>query len=84
MNRVPPNVTFEVDDVEDPWTYSKKFDFIHCRTMANAIRDWPKLVKNCFEYVTTTPSSLRTLKKSIIDRFIQFHHTRRLRRIRRL
>jgi hypothetical protein len=47
---VPPNVHFEVDDVEADWTYSTKFDFIHCRCMGNAIRNWPRLVKQCFEF----------------------------------
>lgn len=49
-SRVPPNVKFEVDDVESPWI-SKKFDFIFCRAMAGAIQDWPKLVRSMFEYV---------------------------------
>lgn len=48
---VPPNVRFEVDDVEDDWTYNQPFDFIHCRMMGNAIHDWPKLHRQCFEYV---------------------------------
>ena len=43
------DVAFEVDDVEAPWTYSKSFDFIHCRSMGNAIRDWTKLLQQCFE-----------------------------------
>lgn len=42
---------FEVDDVEADWTYTKPFDFIHCRYMSNAISDWPRLGKQCFEYV---------------------------------
>ncbi|MCJ1476927.1 hypothetical protein MMC13_005596 [Lambiella insularis] len=48
---VPPNVHFEVDDVEQEWTYSEKFDFIHCRTMGNAIQDWPRLTKQCFNFL---------------------------------
>ncbi|KAJ0280378.1 hypothetical protein CBS470a_008816 [Colletotrichum nupharicola] len=27
----PPNVKFEIDDVESPWLYEHKFDFIFCR-----------------------------------------------------
>ncbi|KAF6836442.1 methyltransferase domain-containing protein [Colletotrichum plurivorum] len=45
---VPPNVKFEVDDVESPWV-GQKYDFIFSRFMAGAIADWPKLVKNTFE-----------------------------------
>ena len=48
-HRVPPNVRFEIDDVEAEWTYHEKFDYIHCRFMGNAIRNWPKLVHQCFE-----------------------------------
>ncbi|KAK3169291.1 hypothetical protein OEA41_008674 [Lepraria neglecta] len=46
---VPPNVRFEVDDVEEQWTYHQKFDYIHCRFMGNGIKDWPKLLGQCFE-----------------------------------
>ena len=47
---VPPNVRFEVDDVEADWTYSQKFDYIHARCMGTAIKNWPRLVKQCFEF----------------------------------
>ncbi|KAK1980052.1 S-adenosyl-L-methionine-dependent methyltransferase [Colletotrichum cereale] len=30
---VPPNVKFEVDDTEEPWTYHMSFDYIHTRAM---------------------------------------------------
>jgi SAM-dependent methyltransferase len=46
---VPPNVHFEIDDAEADWTYSQPFDFIHCRTMAGSIKDWPKLFRQCYE-----------------------------------
>ncbi|KAL0767554.1 hypothetical protein CaCOL14_009793 [Colletotrichum acutatum] len=45
---VPSNVKFEVDDVESPWLHTTKFDYIFCRSMAGAIADWPKLVKNIY------------------------------------
>ena len=41
----PPNVRFEVDDVEAPWTHAPgTFDFVHARALAGAVRDWPALV----------------------------------------
>ncbi|KAF9872790.1 umta methyltransferase family protein [Colletotrichum karsti] len=43
---VPTNVTFEIDDVESPWVGNQKYDYIMCRYMAAAIKDWPGLVKN--------------------------------------
>ncbi|TID06960.1 putative methyltransferase tdiE [Colletotrichum higginsianum] len=46
---VPPNVKFEIDDVESRWLDDRKYDFILCRYMVGAIQDWPKLVKNIFD-----------------------------------
>ncbi|KAI9679520.1 MAG: hypothetical protein M1817_005542 [Caeruleum heppii] len=41
---VPPNVKFEVDDVEQEWTYNDDhFDLIHTRIMNGSIRNWPVL-----------------------------------------
>ncbi|KAK1765975.1 S-adenosyl-L-methionine-dependent methyltransferase [Phialemonium atrogriseum] len=45
---VPPNVKFEIDDVESPWSHPVPFDYIFCRYMAACISDWPKLVKNIY------------------------------------
>ncbi|RMJ27592.1 Methyltransferase [Aspergillus sp. HF37] len=39
---VPPNCFFEVDDYESPWEFSKPFDFIHARSLAGAVRDFPR------------------------------------------
>ncbi|EOD51501.1 putative methyltransferase type 11 protein [Neofusicoccum parvum UCRNP2] len=45
---VPPNVSFEVDDVESEWPERAPFNFIHVRYMAGSIQDWPALLKNCY------------------------------------
>ncbi|TDZ55007.1 putative methyltransferase tdiE [Colletotrichum trifolii] len=47
---VPPNVKFEIDDVESPWV-GQKYDYIMCRYMAASIGDWPKLVKNVYDHL---------------------------------
>ncbi|KAL8952043.1 MAG: hypothetical protein Q9222_002030 [Ikaeria aurantiellina] len=47
---VPPNVKFEIDDCEEPWTFREKFDIIHGRYLAAAIKDWPRLVSQAFEF----------------------------------
>ncbi|MCJ1440936.1 MAG: hypothetical protein MMC23_001422 [Stictis urceolatum] len=47
---VPPNVVFEVDDVEQDWTYTQLFDFIHARSMAAAIKNWPRLMEQCYQH----------------------------------
>lgn len=51
-SRVPPNVKFEVDDCEAPWTFPQPFDFVHTRYLAAAIKDWPRLARQCFENIT--------------------------------
>ncbi len=50
--RVPPNVKFEIDDCEEPWTFREKFDFIHCRYLAAAIKDWPRLMQQTLTHTT--------------------------------
>lgn len=41
---------FEVDDCEEPWTFPEKFDVVHCRYLAAAIQDWPRLVAQAFRF----------------------------------
>ena len=49
---VPPNVRFEIDDCREEWTFPKDhFDFIHIRTLAGAISDWPALLKQCYTHL---------------------------------
>ncbi|KAK1469338.1 UMTA methyltransferase [Colletotrichum melonis] len=48
---VPPNVKFEIDDVESPWVGNRKYDFIMCRYMVASIKDWPGLIKNIFDHL---------------------------------
>ncbi|GJD05309.1 TAM domain methyltransferase [Colletotrichum higginsianum] len=48
---VPPNVCFEIDDATLEWTFPKNhFDFIHARTLAGAVKDWPALLRQCYEH----------------------------------
>ncbi|KAH6876419.1 S-adenosyl-L-methionine-dependent methyltransferase, partial [Thelonectria olida] len=46
---VPPNLTFQVDDLEESWTFNVKFDFIYSRMMTGAIADWPRLFKQSYD-----------------------------------
>ena len=46
---VPPNLTFYLDDLEDEWTFSTKFDFIYARMLTGSLRDWPKFMGQSFE-----------------------------------
>ncbi|TDZ32612.1 Secondary metabolism regulator LAE1 [Colletotrichum spinosum] len=49
---VPPNVKFEIDDIDEPWTYSQPFDYIHSRMMSSSVPDWKKYLKNCYDNLT--------------------------------
>ena len=49
--RVPPNLHFEIDDMEEEWVYESKFDLIHMRMLGGAIRDWPRLMRQIFKSV---------------------------------
>ncbi|CCF34317.1 hypothetical protein CH063_06335 [Colletotrichum higginsianum] len=45
----PPNVKFEIDDVDEPWTYSQPFDYIHTRMMTSSIGNWKEYIQKCFD-----------------------------------
>jgi SAM-dependent methyltransferase len=47
---VPPNVKFEIDDIENEWVFQTPFDFIHSRYLIAAIANWPKLVEQTFKH----------------------------------
>ncbi|KAI8158318.1 Secondary metabolism regulator LAE1 [Colletotrichum sp. SAR 10_70] len=46
---LPPNVTFEVDDIEEPWAFSNGFDYIHSRMMTGSISDWDQYLQKCYD-----------------------------------
>ncbi|KAH7374701.1 S-adenosyl-L-methionine-dependent methyltransferase [Plectosphaerella cucumerina] len=46
---VPPNVTFQIDDIEEEWTFSHNFDYIHSRFMNSSIANWRDLFKRSLE-----------------------------------
>lgn len=49
---VPPNCQFQVDDAEETWTFpTDHFDYIHLRDLYHAIRDWPRLVEQCYNHL---------------------------------
>ncbi|OHE90217.1 hypothetical protein CORC01_14490 [Colletotrichum orchidophilum] len=55
---VPPNVKFEVDDIEDSWTYSHLFNYIHSRMMNSSISKWEEYIRQSYEYIQNlTPGS---------------------------
>lgn len=47
---IPPNLTFEIDDAEAEWLYTPStFDFVHCRFLFLAIRDYPRLLRQAYK-----------------------------------
>jgi len=49
---VPSNCRFEVDDAEDEWNYSQKFDLIHGRAMVTCFKDPGEVIKQAFQSLT--------------------------------
>ncbi|KAK7894192.1 hypothetical protein LTR67_005950 [Exophiala xenobiotica] len=51
-NWVPPNLSFEILDVESEWMYPKgRYDLIHGRELIFAIRDWPGLISQAYDHL---------------------------------
>ncbi|KAK1983159.1 methyltransferase domain-containing protein [Colletotrichum cereale] len=46
---VPPNCSFEVDDIEQEWTWSEPFDFIFFRSMIGSFASWPDMIAKAYE-----------------------------------
>ncbi|PHH74341.1 hypothetical protein CDD83_4581 [Cordyceps sp. RAO-2017] len=46
---VPPNVSFYIDDIEDDWTFTYKFDLVYARMLTASISDWPRFFQQSFE-----------------------------------
>jgi len=51
IHRVPPNVRFLVENVEEPWEDPLPYDFIQCQYMAGSIKNWPGLVQWIFDHL---------------------------------
>lgn len=49
MRSVPPNLTFEIDDIEEEWVYTQKFDYIHGRFLNGSLADWKGLIAKAYE-----------------------------------
>ncbi|KZL66338.1 SAM-dependent methyltransferase [Colletotrichum tofieldiae] len=49
---VPPNCKFQIDDIEQLWTWpTEHFNFIHVRNLEGSVSDWPKLYGQAFEHL---------------------------------
>lgn len=48
---VPPNCTFEIEDLNLSWTYPKNhFDFIHIRELFGCVANWDEFFAQTFEH----------------------------------
>ncbi|KAI9739331.1 MAG: hypothetical protein M1834_007544 [Cirrosporium novae-zelandiae] len=64
-NWVPPNCQFVIDDFEEDWAHKPDyFEFIHGRTIAGAVRDWPKLISQA--YTHTKPGGYLELQEGSV------------------
>ncbi|KAJ2897776.1 Phosphoethanolamine N-methyltransferase [Zalerion maritima] len=46
---VPTNISFFLDDLEDSWTFSQKFDFVYGRMLTGSLRNWPKFIQQSYD-----------------------------------
>ncbi len=52
---VPPNLKFIIDDIEEEWVYNpNSYDYIHCRHVAQTIKNKPQLLERALRYVPGT------------------------------
>jgi len=50
---VPPNLKFIIDDIEEEWVYPlNSYDYIHCRHVAQTIKNKPQLLQRALRYVS--------------------------------
>lgn len=52
-HRVPPNCSFEIDDLEKDWTWSKPFDFVFSRVMASCFSDCQAYIDKAYKYAAS-------------------------------
>jgi len=48
---IPPNLEFQVDDLEEPWTFTQKFDLINFRMMCGCMKDWSSVLGQALEHM---------------------------------
>ncbi|KAL3426083.1 methyltransferase domain-containing protein [Phlyctema vagabunda] len=48
---VPQNCQFEIDDAEDQWTFTQKFDYIHGRALFSSFRSHSSVFQSAFEHL---------------------------------
>jgi len=49
QTRIPPNLKFLVDDIEDDWVAGSDYDLVYARNIAPVVKDFPKVLKRAYE-----------------------------------
>ncbi|KAF6821466.1 methyltransferase domain-containing protein [Colletotrichum musicola] len=63
---VPPNCKFNIDDIEQPWTFPDNFfDLVHIRDLQGSASDWTALYKQAFAAIK--PGGYIEVKESEIE-----------------
>ena len=47
-----PNVSFQLDDAREEWTYHEPFDLIHLRGLSGSFYDWTAIYCQAFEHLS--------------------------------
>ena len=42
---------FQIDDMEEDWTFQEDFDYIHMRTLSGSFKDWDAMLAKAFKWV---------------------------------
>ncbi|KAK3381992.1 S-adenosyl-L-methionine-dependent methyltransferase [Podospora didyma] len=62
---LPPNCRFEIDDIEDEWVFSHKFDYIHGRYLCAFLKDFNHMFRSIHE--SLTPGGWVEFQETIIQ-----------------
>jgi trans-aconitate methyltransferase len=63
-NYVPPNLKFIIDDIEEEWVYRpNSHDYIHCRHVAQTIKNKPQLLQRALRYLPPVSSFSKPVNK---------------------
>ncbi|KAK7458290.1 UMTA protein [Colletotrichum acutatum] len=63
---VPPNSKFQIDDIEQPWTWPiSHFDYVHVSHLEGSVADWPRLYDQTFAH--TKPGGFVEVKEIDVE-----------------
>ncbi|KAI9818506.1 MAG: hypothetical protein M1827_000565 [Pycnora praestabilis] len=48
---IPSNLSFQIDDAQEEWTYTEVFDLIHMRNLSGAFNDWAGIYQDVCKHL---------------------------------